>query len=402
MYLQRSSEPRLDRYLQLFPAVAITGPRQSGKTTLVRSHLPACPYVSFDDVEEARAAEADPRGFLARFPDRVILDEAQRVPTLIPYLKLEIDRERERKGRFILTGSNQFALTRRLTESLAGRIGLLTLLPFERGELPEAARSSQVVFGSYPELATRGYEGAKEWFSSYVGTYLERDVRAVHGLGRLGDFLDLLKLLAVRTSQEYNASSLGRDLGIDSKTVEAWVSVLEASYILFRLRPYYANLGKRLVKRPKLYFWDTGLLCHLAGLRNVEALEEGPLGGPVFENFVIAEILKGSLHRGRDLEAHFFRESNGLEADLVLQDREAGTTFVLDIKSGKTAKESFLAPLERIATMLSAKRQPTGACPDAIRNAVIYRGEDKPEWPRQYCDFRNYEAFIERYQERSQ
>lgn len=401
MYLRRTSETRLGRYLQLFPAVAITGPRQSGKTTLVRSCLPTCPYVNFDDVEEVRAAEADPRGFLARFPDRVILDEAQRVPTLFPYLKLEIDRERERKGRFILTGSSQFALTRSLTESLAGRIGLLTLLPFERGELPEAARSSQLVLGSYPELASRGYEGTKEWFSSYVGTYLERDVRAVYGLGRLGDFLQLLKLLAVRASQEYNASSLGRDLGIDSKTVEAWVSVLEASYILFRLRPYHANLGKRLVKRPKLYFWDTGLLCHLAGLRSAEALEEGPLGGPVFENLVVAEILKGALHRGRDLEAFFFRESNGLEADLVLQDQEPGTTLVLDIKSGKTAKEGFLVAPERIAALLSAKRQPTGTSLNAIRSAIIYRGENKLEWPRPSCDFHNYDAFIERYQERS-
>ena len=398
MYLQRSSAPRLSRFLELFPAVAITGPRQSGKTTLVTSCLPDSPYVSFDDAEEARAAEGDPRGFLSRFPDRVILDEVQRVPSLFPYLKIEIDRERDRKGRFILTGSNQFALARTLTESLAGRIGLLSLLPFERGELPAEVRLSQLLHGSYPELAMRGYEGAREWFSSHVGTYLERDVRAVHGLGRLGDFLELLQLLAIRAAQEYNASSLGRDLGIDSKTVEAWVSVLEASYIVFRLRPYHANLGKRLVKRPKLYFWDTGLLCHLAGLRSAEAIEEGPLGGPVFENLVIAEVLKGALHRGRDIEAHFFRESNGLEADLLLEDREAGRTLVIDIKSGHTAKEGFIAPLERITSLLSAKGQATVAGTKTIRSALVYRGEDKPLWPRPGCDFYNYEGLIAEYQ----
>jgi len=356
--------------------------------------MPSCPYVSFDDAEEVRAAEADPRGFLARFPDRVIIDEAQRAPGLFPYLKMEIDRDRDRMGRFILTGSNQFALTRKLTESLAGRIGLLTLLPFERTELPETARSSQILRGSFPELATRGYEGAREWFSSYVGTYLERDVRAVHDVGKLGEFLDLLQLLAVRATQEYNASSIGRDLGIDSKTVEAWISVLEASYVVFRLRPWHANLGKRLVKRSKLFFWDTGLLCHLAGMRSAEALEEGPLGGPVFENLVVAEVLKGALHRGRDIEASFFRESNGLEADLVLHDRDAATILVAEIKSSHTAREAFAAPVERIAGLLSCTPLTHGG----IRSAIVYRGEIKSDWPRSGIDYHNYEAFIGGYQ----
>jgi predicted AAA+ superfamily ATPase len=177
--------------------------------------------------------------------------------------------------------------------------------------MPQEARRGQMIFGSYPELAMRRHDGSREWFSAYLATYLERDIRVGNNVGKLSDFQTLVRLLAARTSQEYNASSLAREIGVDSKTVESWVSILEASYQVFRLRPWQANIGKRLVKRPKLYFWDTGLVCHLTGVRSVEALEAGPLGGPVFENLVIAEVLKAVAHRGLDVEAYYFRESNG-------------------------------------------------------------------------------------------
>jgi predicted AAA+ superfamily ATPase len=395
-YRHRVLEAGLRRYLKLFPAVGVTGPRQSGKSTLLRAALPEYPYVSFDDPEETLAAEQDPRGFLSRFPQRVILDEAQRAPGLFSYLKLAIDEDRERKGRFVLSGSNQFSLSRRLTESLAGRIGLLSLHPFERSEMPKAARKAQMLQGSYPELVMRDHEGAREWYSSYLATYLERDVRLANDVGKLSDFQTLIRLLVARVGQEYNASAFARDVGVDSKTVESWVSILEASYLVFRLRPWHANIGKRLVKRPKLYFWDTGLVCHLAGIRDMEALEEGPLGGPVFENLLIAEILKAGAHRGTDIETFYFRESNGSEADLIIMDRESKRRWIMDAKSGHTAKAPWVESLARVAGFTSKAREA------ATRLVVVYRGETKRDWPKPGCDFLNIEDAIAEWQTEGQ
>jgi hypothetical protein len=395
-YRHRVLEARLKKYLKLFPAVAVTGPRQSGKSTLLRTALPDFPYVSFDDPEEVHAAEQDPRGFLSRFPESVILDEAQRAPELFSYLKLAIDGDRDRRGHFVLSGSNQFSLSRRLSESLAGRIGLLELHPFEWSEMPKVARKGQMLYGSYPELTMRGHEGAREWYSSYLATYLERDVRLANDVGKLSDFQTLVRLLAVRASQEYNASSLSRDVGVDSKTIESWVSILEASYLVFRLRPWQASIGKRLVKRPKLYFWDTGLICHLAGIRDVEALEAGPLGGPVFENLLVAEILKGSVHRGLDLEAYYFRESNGLEADLLIVDRESGRRWIVDAKSGHTAKAPWTESLGRVAALVGKAKDETARA--ASHRVVIYRGETRRNWPTPGSDFLNFEDAIAEWQ----
>jgi predicted AAA+ superfamily ATPase len=395
-YRHRVLEARLKRYLALFPAVAVTGPRQSGKSTLLRRALPDFPYVSFDDPEEVHAAEQDPRGYLSRFPERVILDEAQRAPELFSYLKLAIDEDRGRRGRFVLSGSNQFSLSRRLSESLAGRIGLLSLHPFERGEMPKTTRKGQMLHGSYPELTMRGHEGAREWYSSYLATYLERDVRLANDVGKLSDFQTLVRLLAARASQEFNASSLAREVGVDSKTIESWVSILEASYLVFRLRPWQANIGKRLVKRPKLYFWDTGLICHLAGIRDMESLEAGPLGGAVFENLVVAEILKGAAHRGLDLEAYFFRESNGLEADLLLIDSDSGRRWIVDAKSGHTAKAPWTESLGRVVALAAKAKDKTAR--STCRRVIVYRGETRRDWPTPGCDFLNFEEAIGEWQ----
>ncbi len=396
-YRHRVLEHRLRRFLGLFPAVGVTGPRQSGKSTLLRKALPDFSYVSFDDPEEVHAAERDPRGFLARYPDRVILDEAQKAPELFSYLKLAIDADRERKGRFVLSGSNQFSLSRRLSESLAGRIGLLSLHPFERAEMRPKERGSQMLNGSYPELVLRDHEGAREWYSSYLATYLERDVRLANDVGKLSDFQTLVRLLAARTAQEYNASSFSRDVGVNSRTVESWVSILEASYLVFRLRPWHANVGKRLVKRPKLFFWDTGLVCHLTGIREKDALESGPLGGSALETLVVAEILKGAAHRGTDLEAFYFRESNGLEADLVLHDRENGRRWVADVKSGFTAKAPWSDRLGRVAVIIDgAERRRSARSPS--RRVIIYQGETKKDWPSPGFDYLNVDDAISEWQ----
>ncbi len=391
-YRHRALEARLKKYLGLFPAVAITGPRQSGKSTLLRTAFPDLPYVSFDDPEEVRAAGMDPRGFLSRFPERVILDEAQRAPELFSYMKIAIDADR-RKGRFILSGSNRFTLSRRLSESLAGRIGLLELHPFERMEMPKGGRRDQMLLGSYPELAMRDHEGAREWYSSYLATYLERDVRLASDVGKLSDFQTLIRLLAVRTSQEYNASSLSREVGVDSKTIESWVSILEASYLVFRLRPWHANIGKRLVKRPKLYFWDTGLVCHLSGIRSTEALESGPLGGPVFENLIVAEILKAAAHRGLDVEPHYFRESNGLEADLLVHDRDNHRFWIVDAKAGHTPKAPWTESLAKVASLVTLAKSTT-----VPRTVVIYRGQTRRGWPAMGSDFLGFEDAIAEWQ----
>jgi predicted AAA+ superfamily ATPase len=223
-----------------------------------------------------------------------------------------------------------------------------------------------MLLGSYPELAMRAHDEAREWYSSYLGTYLERDVRLANEVGKFSDFQTLLRLLAARTSQEYNAS-----------------------YLVFRLRPWHANIGKRLVKRPKLYFWDTGLVCHLTGIRDNEALQSGPLGGPVFENLVVAEILKAAAHRGLEVQANYFRESNGLESDLLLRRQEDGRRWVVDVKSSHTPKAGWMDGLGRVAA-LALEPSSSAAC----RRVVIYNGKTKRDWPSPGCDFLNLEDAI--------
>jgi predicted AAA+ superfamily ATPase len=391
MYIHRHAEKLLKTYRDIFPCVAITGPRQSGKSTMVGRLLPEVPYVSFDDPDEELAFRTDPKGFLARFSGQVIFDEVQRVGELFRYIKMAVDAEPDKKGRFILTGSNQLTLRKEISESLAGRIGLLSLLPFEYGEMPEATRGDHLLYGGYPALATTSNFGAKDWFASYVSTYLEKDVRLVFDIGKLVDFQSLLRLLAARTAQEYNASALSREIGVSSNTVDSWVSVLEAGYIVFRLQPFHANLGKRLIKRPKIYFYDTGLTCYLTGIRDRESLEGGPLGGPLFENFVIADLIKRSHHGGEDKVFFFYRDNTGNEIDLIIQDNDSHEMTFIEIKSGFTAKPAWAEQLEKTASLI---QQGIGGSGAAFKRVVIYRGETKRNWPKAGIDFVNYEEAL--------
>ena len=327
----------LSRLAAQFPVVLITGPRQSGKTTLARAQFPGKPYVSFEDPIERAFAEEDPRGFLARFPTGAVLDEAQRWPDLFSHLQGIVDQDRT-PGRFVLTGSQQFGLLAGITQSLAGRVGVTHLLPLALGELPAATLRKPnpdwlMQRGGYPALHAQDIVPT-DWFASYVATYVERDVRQVLRIRDLSSFQRFLRLCAGRAGQLLNLNALGEEAGIAHSTARAWLSLLEASYLVFQLPPYRRNFGKRLVKTPKLYFTDTGLAAWLLGLRAPDQLALHPMRGALFENFIVGEFLKARYHAGQPADLYFWRDNNGLEADLLFEDGDRLQT--VEIKSGAT------------------------------------------------------------------
>jgi predicted AAA+ superfamily ATPase len=376
-YIPRTLEKTLRRYLTIFSAVGITGPRQSGKSTMLRETLAnEYDYVNFDYHDNVLLFTEDPRKFLREHGDRVMFDEVQRVPELFNYVKAAVDEDRRRKGKFILTGSSQFAFMKNVTESLAGRIGLLTLLPFEYREIPARLREQSIFRGAYPEIVVGSYHEFKEWYSSYIDTYLHRDVRDLSSIGELRDFRRCLQLLAARTSQILSMSEISRDIGVSVNTVKRWISILEASYIIFLLPPYHKNFGKRIVKSPKIYFHDTGLVSFLTGVRDKEIFERGPMYGPIFENYIISEIMKREVHAKADSELFYLRTSNGAEVDLLI-DRKNEVEFV-EIKSGETYRSEMT---RAIVTFKKASEQ----------GYLLYRGKTLPSLPDlQVMDFREF------------
>ena len=331
-----------------FPIVALTGPRQSGKTTLARAAFPGKPYVSLENPDQLAYATADARRFLANYPDGAIIDEVQRCPELFSYLQGWVD-ERRRMGDFVLTGSQQFGLLSKITQSLAGRVGLVHLLPLSQSELAGAgmaAASSDVAMwqGAYPALYDRGLS-PEDWFPNYVATYVERDVRQLLAVRELGLFQRFLKMCAARCGQLLNLSSLAADCGISHVTARQWLTVLEASYIVRLLAPYHRNFGKRLVKTPKLYFLDVGLAAWLLGIRDASAIATHAMRGALFETFVISEFIKQRHNAGQPAELYFWRDNIGLEIDLVF---ETGSGLQpVEIKSGMTFSYSWLDAAKR-------------------------------------------------------
>lgn len=331
-----------------YPILAITGPRQAGKTTLARATFPDKRYVSLEDPDERAFADEDPRGFLARFPDGAILDEAQRCPALFSYLQTRVDAER-RMGQFVLTGSQQFGLLSNITQTLAGRVGMVQLLPFSLEELqsaqvPMAGLNDLMWRGMYPPIHDRAL-APEHWFANYVMTYLERDVRQLIEVQNLSLFQRFIKLCAARCGQLLNMASLASDCGVSHSTVRAWLSVLEAGYVLFLLQPHHQNFGKRLVKTPKLYFVDTGLAAFLLGIRDPEHLSIHSARGALFENFVISELLKRRYNQGLPSNLYFWRNNTGEEVDVVIEQGEK--LMPVEIKSGQTFNTDFLAGLKR-------------------------------------------------------
>lgn len=368
---------RIDRATRTFPVLVLTGPRQSGKTTLLRavfkrSHR----YVNLEDPDTRMRAAADPRGFLDQFDRPVILDEIQYLPELLPYIKARVD-ERRTPGFWILTGSQHFALMRGVSESLAGRAAVLTLLPFSFAERqglaakthdvpavikrlgkmesqgkksPDIARL--MLRGFYPEIATRPSVDKDLWCGSYIATYLERDIRNLAQVGDLGQFEQFLRLCATRTGQILNLSELARDLGISVPTAKRWLSMLEAGHQLFLLRPYYRNIGKRLIKSPKLYFNDTALACYLLGLREPQSLLNSPHFGHLFETLIVTDFWKRFLHFGQLPSMYYLLTRDGLEVDLLIE--LAGDLHLMEIKSTVTIVPKHASTLVRARNDLGA------------------------------------------------
>lgn len=361
----------LNRLAQSFPVVAVTGPRQSGKTTLVRRVFSDKPYVSLEDPAERAFALEDPRGFLARFAAGAIFDEAQRWPDLFSYLQGMVDADRS-PGRFILTGSQQFGLLSGVTQSLAGRVGMTRLLPLALGELPTGDVESLgldglMLRGLYPALHAQPVM-PEDWFASYVATYVERDVRQVLNVQDLSAFQRFLRLCAGRTGQLLNLSALAGEAGIAQSTARAWMSVLEASDLVYLLPPYHRNFGKRVVKSPKLYFVDVGLACWLLGIRSVDVLNLHPLRGALFETWVVGEFLKARLNAGQPPDLYFWRNNNGLEADIVFE--VAGCLQTVEIKSGQTVTPDYIRAGQKAARFADG---------EALLPWLIYAGKESYE-----------------------
>jgi len=375
--IERTLQPHLLAQAGRNPVVTLTGPRQSGKTTLCRTAFPRLPYVSLEAPATRELALEDPVGFLARYPDGVILDEVQRAPELPSYLQGIVDLD-PRPGRFVLTGSQNLALLSTVSQSLAGRTAVLELLPLGLEEVrrfPSPPQDLDDILwrGGYP----RPFEQAlppDEWLASYTTTYLERDVRQLVNVGDLLLFQTFLRLCAARTGQLLNLSSLSADCGVSQPTVRSWLSVLEASYIAFRLPPFHTNLSKRLVKAPKLYFYDTGLVCSLLGITRPEQLATHPLRGALFETWVVAEITKQHLHRGRRPRLFFYGERGRLEIDLLI---ERGPEIVaVEIKSSRTPSAFFFDSFDSLAARFAEQERPLLRLTEKI---VAYGGEESQE-----------------------
>lgn len=364
--IPRLLQSELLTQLTEYPVVTVIGPRQAGKTTLVKAALPDYTYVSLENPETRQLAIEDPKAFLQRYPGKVIFDEIQRTPDLLSYLQEIVD-QRGQNGQFVLTGSHQLQLREAITQSLAGRTGVLHLLPLSMAELDAAdirfSGPDDYIFQGFMPRVYDQRQRPHTAYANYYQTYVERDVRQLIRLKDVWLFEKFIKLLAGRVGQIINYQSLASDVGVDGKTIKQWLSILEASYVVFPLPPYFENFGKRAIKSPKYYFTDTGLLCYLLGIEKVEQVFRDPLMGHLFENMVVLEALKARYNQGRAAELYFYRDSQGNEIDVL--HRSGGTLMGIEIKAGSTWHSSFkknLSTFSEKRTMLA-------------RRVIVYSGQ---------------------------
>ncbi len=372
MVIPRNLQKPLLDLASSMPVVAVTGPRQSGKTTLCRATFPELPYVSLEPLDIRSYALEDPRGFLQEHADGAIFDEVQRTPDLFSYLQQEVD-ERPQPGRFILTGSQHFGLSAKLSQSLAGRIGILNLLPPSLDELTHFGRPLDDLWtvlwtGAYPRIYDRSLDPGR-WLADYATTYVQRDVRQVLRVTDLEAFTTFLRLIAGRTASEVNLTSLGGDAGITHPTVRAWLSVLETSFICQRLPAWHASQRKQVIKASKLHLLDSGLACYLLGISEPSQLRHHPLRGALFESWVASEITKSRLHRGLPQRMFHFRDARGLEVDLLVQAGDRLTA--VEVKSSATIARDFFSGLKRLGEYVEAHKSHLTYQP-----RVIFGGEE--------------------------
>lgn len=356
-----------------FKIVCIIGPRQSGKTTLCKQLFTEKIYVNLEDPDVLLFAKTNPKAFLAKYPKGAIFDEVQRIPELFNYLQGIVDSSDE-MGQFILSGSNNFLMQQNISQSLAGRVGYIELLPFSLSELEASniqnkSLNKQILEGFYPDII-RKKSSASRWITNYIRTYLERDVRLIRNIGDILVFSKFLKICASRTSQSLNMSSIAKELGVEHKTLDAWLSVLESSYILYRLPPYFNNFNKRLIKSSKIYFYDTGIVCHLLGICSVEGLQKSNYYGAIFENFIVSEIIKNRKNKEQFGEVYFYRDSTGNEVDVLIENE--GSLLPIEVKSAiKIQKEHH----KNLKWFQKVFRQEGGI--------LLYAGEENESFPNE-------------------
>lgn len=370
--IERAMQSELRKAAEVFPVVTVCGPRQSGKTTLCRMVFPHLPYVNLEDLSTRQFAQEDPMGFVSQFPKGAVIDEAQLVAGIFSQIQVVVDEDRfkgDDSRLFVLTGSSNFAMLPDLRQSLAGRTAIFTLLPLSTHELVtggfgDASLNEMIVAGGYPGVWTQSPEHRRHIIESYINTYVERDVRRLMEVKDLHKFSVFLRLCASRIGSELNKASLAVEVGVSSPTIESWLSVLSASYVIYLLPPWFANIGKRLVKSPKLYFTDTGVACNLLGINAAAQLDGHPLRGALFENMVTGNVMKRDLNLGRRETLSFYRDQAGHEVDLILETESGLEAY--EIKAGMTYRADFARHINYLRNILGDK---------LTRSGVVYAGE---------------------------
>ena len=378
--IKRNITVKLAYLSSKFPVISVTGPRQSGKTTLVRRVFKDYNYHSLEDINTREFALNDPKGFLAGFKKGIIIDEIQRAPELLSYIQTLVD-SNCKTGKFIITGSQNLLVSQNISQTLAGRVAILKLLPFCISELQKTALKikspDETMFkGLYPRIYDKKIK-PNDWYPNYIHTYLERDIRTIKNVSDLNSFQKFLKLCAGRTGQVLNLTSLGNDCGITHNTAKAWISILEASYIVYLLRPYHKNFNKRLIKMPKLYFYDTGLVCSLLGIKSTQQLSTHYLRGSLFETFILSEILKTRYNDGLEPDCYFWRDKLGNEIDCIIEN--GNSLLKVEIKSSKTINEDFFNGLKYWAKVSGG---------DTKNSYLVYAGIE--EQKRTFVNVKNW------------